>query len=459
MVLVPPAGTPPPRTVAEVIGEVDVAPAPRTVAPRRTGPHSWPTATRLVAGFTAAGVLVTLGLAVVIGLVARERATVVAIDQVAQIATATAHGVVEPRLTDGLLTADPMAVADVDAAVRSAVLGHSLVGVTIWDADGRIVYSDDPGSIGQRFDLDAGERRALTGESQEAGVTESGDGSGRALEVYTGVRTTSGVPLLYEAYFRYDAVVEAGWDAWRAFAPWSVGALLVLELVQIPLAVALARRLQRRDRQRERLLRHAVDASTAERRRIAQDLHDGVVQELTGITYGLDASRMAGTASAAGAAEAAGRLRESIGSLRTLLVDIYPPNLAEEGLGSALGELAAGLRRRGPEVVVGLEEVDEVGPGEAALLYRAAQEAVRNIANHAGADRVELSLIARPGMWHLVVIDDGRGFDADDRATWRAAGHFGLRAIADLVDDAGGTVAVHSTPGSGTRVEVEVPRA
>lgn len=464
MVLVPPDPARSPRSLGGVIGEADVAPAPRPPTPRRRdprrpGPRSWSTATRLIAGFTGAGVLVTLGLAVVIGLVARDRATVLAIDQVAQIATATAHGVVEPRLTDGLLTGDPAAVADVDAAVRSAVLGHSLVGVIIWDADGRIVYSDDRGSIGQRFDLDEDERRALTGVSQAAGVTESGDGSGRALEVYTGVRTTSGVPLLYEAYFRYDAVVEAGWDAWRAFAPWSVGALLVLELVQIPLAVALARRLQRRERQRERLLRHAVDASTAERRRIAQDLHDGVVQELTGITYGLDASRMAGGASAAGAAEAAGRLRESIGSLRTLLVDIYPPNLAEEGLGSALGELAAGLRRRGPEVVVHLEEVDEVGPGEAALLYRAAQEAVRNVASHAGADRVEMSLLARPDTWLLVVTDDGRGFDADDRATWRASGHFGLRALVELVDDAGGTVAVGSAPGRGTRVSVEVPRA
>ncbi|MDL5159689.1 sensor histidine kinase [Actinomycetospora termitidis] len=439
-----------------MIGEVDAAPAPTSPPPQRPTRRLFrATAPRLVAGFTAAGVLVTVGLAVAIALVARHQATVVATDQVAQIATATAHGVVEPQLSDGLLTGDPAAIRAVDDAVRRAVLGHSLFQVKIWDDAGRIVYSDHPDEIGDRHSLDAAERRALAGLDQEAGTTE--DATGTVLEVYTGVRTPGGTPLLYEAYFRYDAVAEAGWDAWRTFAPLSVGALLLLELVQIPLAVVLARKLQRRERQRERLLRHAVEASTAERRRIAQDLHDGVVQELTGITYGLDATRLRGGPEAGVATESATRLRESIGSLRTLLVDIYPPNLAEEGLGPALHELAAGLRRRRPTVAVHLDDVDEVGPAEAALLYRATQETVRNIVSHAGAEHVQLTLTTVPDGWRLDVADDGRGFDPNEAAARRAAGHLGLRSITDLVEDAGGSVDIRSAPGAGTTVTVRLP--
>lgn len=230
--------------------------------------------------------------------------------------------------------------------------------------------------------------------------------------------------------------------------------------MQIPLAVVLARRLQGRERQRERLLRHAVGAAIAERRRIAGDLHDGVVQELTGITYGLDASRMKGNDPhrADVVADAARRLRESVGSLRTLLVDIYPPNLAEEGLDAALHELAAGLRRRGITVTVDLETVDDVEPDQAALLYRAAQESLRNVASHSGAEHVTLTVTDRGSAWLLTVTDDGRGFDRAERDEHARSGHLGLRSIADLLADAGGELTIGSAPGAGTRIEARVDR-
>jgi two-component system, NarL family, sensor kinase len=424
-------------------------------------------ATRLVIGFAAAGVVVTLGLAVAIALVARQQAIEVEKGQVAEIASITARGVVEPRVSDGLLRGDPEAVAAVDDAVRTAVLSDSLVRVKIWDGTGRVVYSDDGAQVGQVFPLDDGELAALTGVDQRAGVNDTSEPEnaseapfGRLLEIYTGIRTPTGTPLLYEAYFRYDAVAQAGWDSWRAFAPPAVGALLLLELVQIPLAVVLARRLQGRERQRERLLRHAVGAATAERRRIAGDLHDGVVQELTGITYGLDASRMKGDdpQRAEVVADAARRLRETVGSLRTLLVDIYPPNLAEEGLDAALQELAAGLRRRGMAVAVDLDAVETVAPDQAALLYRAAQEALRNVVSHSGAEHVGLSVAPVGTGWLLTVTDDGRGFDPGARDEHARSGHLGLRSIADLLVDAGGELTIDSAPGAGSRVEARVVR-
>ena len=68
---------------------------------------------------------------------------------------------------------------------------------------------------------------------------------------------------------------------------------MLLELVQIPAAWSLARRLRRGQRQRETLLQHAVDASDTERRRIARDLHDGVVQDLAGVSFALAAAARA----------------------------------------------------------------------------------------------------------------------------------------------------------------------
>lgn len=147
-------------------------------------------ATRLVIGFAAAGVVVTLGLAVAIALVARDRATEVEKGQVAEIASITARGVVEPRVTDGLLRGDSEAVASVDEAVRAAVLSESLVRVKIWDETGRVVYSDDRSQLGQVFPLNDGERAALTGVDQRAGVIDTSEPEnaseaqfGRLLEI------------------------------------------------------------------------------------------------------------------------------------------------------------------------------------------------------------------------------------------------------------------------------------
>ena len=83
-------------------------------------------------------------------------------------------------------------------------------------------------------------------------------------------------------------------SAWIHTAPIAIGSLIALELIQIPIFITLVRRLRAAQLQRERLLRHAIQASEAERRRIASDLHDGVVQELTGVSLSLAAASRAG---------------------------------------------------------------------------------------------------------------------------------------------------------------------
>jgi two-component system, NarL family, sensor kinase len=91
------------------------------------------------------------------------------------------------------------------------------------------------------------------------------------------------------------------------------------------------------------------------------------------------------------------------------------------------------------------------------LVFRAAQEAIRNAGAHAAAENVDIRVTQNGGTVKLRVADDGRGFDDADAQARRAEGHLGLALIRDLAEAAGGTLTVTSEPGSGTAVELEVP--
>jgi two-component system NarL family sensor kinase len=421
----------------------------------------------LVARFTAVGLAVLAGLAALLAMAARQAGVDQATESASQVAWVTAKGVVEPRLDAQVIAGDPAALRGFDDAMHRYVLHGSLVRVKLWDDTGKIIYSDQPALIGTHWALDDEELGALRQQRIDSEVSDLSRPEnryeavhGKLLEYYVGVRAATGQNLLFEVYFRYDAVDQAGRAAWRKFAPIAIGALVALQLVQIPLAWSLARRVQRQQRERETLLRHAVEASDAERRRIAGELHDGVVQQLTGVTYALDAARL-GRPDASRQGEvitqAAADLRSGIGALRSLLVDIYPPNLAEEGLGSALVELASGLERTGIRVNLDLPDTDHFTAVTAGLLFRAAQETLRNVGTHSGAQQVDIKVSEQDEMVRLVIDDDGRGFDGDVIAEQAGGGHFGLRALSDLIAGAHGRLVVRSAPAAGTRVEVEVP--
>ena len=425
--------------------------------------------TQLLVRFTAAGIVVMVLLAIGIAILARMEAIQKGIDEARHTTWVVAHAV-QPSLVPGITTGDALAIVALDNEVHRFVLGGSLVRVKIWGEDGRILYSDAAPLIGKQFALGSDEVHALGRGDSVARVSDLEEPEnafetdfGKLLEVYLGVRTTTGQPVLFEAYYRYDEVMSAGWDTWRRFAPLAVGALLALELVQVPLAVTLARRLQRGEQRRRRLLDLAVRASDAERRRIASDLHDGVVQDITGVTYELDAARIGAAGAAnprerdATLAEAARRLRGCVRSLRTLLLDIYPPNLSTQGLRPALAELAVSATTDQLMVRAHLEDFEEPPPRLAALLYRAAQEAIRNAARHSGARRIDLFVRRTDCLWELVVDDDGRGMVAGRIEERREDGHLGLHALGELLMDAGGSLALRSAPDAGTRVEVRVP--
>jgi two-component system, NarL family, sensor kinase len=422
---------------------------------------------RLVLQFLVAGIVAVAIVGIATAVASRRVGQREAIADARTTTLIKAQTIVEPVVTDGLATGSPDAVDAVGRVVEAQVLDDSLVRVKIWARDGRIVYSDEAQLIGAQFELGEDEVEAIDNGVIEAEISDLGEpenrferGEGKLLEVYLPIRLPGGERLLFEAYFKYDAVSASGSHIWRSFAPVSIGGLVALELVQIPIAWSLARRLRARQREREHLLQQAVESSLNERRRIASDLHDGVVQDLVGVAYGLaGAARSQSSAPNAELLDrSADQVRDSIKSLRTLLVDIYPPKLAEAGLPAALTDLVATASARGLRTAIDVERLSSALPDSvAALVYRAAQEALRNVVTHAGATSVALTATSQDGSVVLDVVDDGAGFDtaaADQRA---GEGHLGLRGLADLAEAVGGRLEVESGVDSGTRLHLEVP--
>ncbi len=411
----------------------------------------------------AAFVIVGLAVSVASRRVGQREATVEARSK----ALSVAQAVVEPALADGLVQGDPASIKVMDKVVREQVLDADLVRVKIWTGDGTILYSDESRLIGSTYDLGDDERETLARNQAQAEVSDLSRPENRfetedkLLEVYLPVTTPDGTKVLFEAYFRFDAVEESGQRIWESFAPITLGALLVLMLVQIPLAFSLARRLANRQLERERLLNSAIGASERERRRIAQDIHDGVVQDLAGVSYSFAAiARQDRSPTAEELASAGDTVRASVEALRTLLVEIYPPNLAEEGLGPALSDLLARASASGLDTELDIDGLAaELPAGPASLVYRVVQEALRNVTSHAGASSVAVRAGSDAAVVWAEVIDDGAGFEPGAQLKASAdAGHFGLTGLRDLVADAGGRLDIESAPGAGTTIRVEVAR-
>jgi two-component system NarL family sensor kinase len=434
--------------------------------PRRTDP----TFARLFLRFALTGLAAVLVIGAIGFVVVRQSATSGAIRQARDLGALAGRGIAAPLITRGVLRGAPADLASLDRVVHQRILsGTPIVRVKVWDQGGRVVYSDAPHLIGSRFSLGSGELRLIRQGGVEADASDlnrpensSERGFKRLVEVYVGIRNSNGDRLLYEDYERSSTISASSRRQWLGLLPPLAGALLVLYLVQLPLAYSLARRLRTRQREREQLLRRAIEASDLERRRIAADLHDGAVQRLAGVSLSLAAS--AGTRSAQNgdearqaAARAASETRETIRELRTLLVDIYPPTLKRSGLVAALTDLVAPLKAAGITVDLDVPERVDLPDEIEALVYRVAQESVRNARSHGEASTIEVCVRRESPGVVLRVTDNGRGFSDDEIEGEKKANHFGLRLMRDLTAHANGSLNVESSPVNGTSVRLEVP--
>ncbi|MGK5115406.1 sensor histidine kinase [Geodermatophilus sp. CPCC 205506] len=380
---------------------------------------------------------------------------------------------VEPNLSPPLLAGDPRALADFDARIQNRIPKADVIRLKIWNVDGEILYSDEPRLIGQRYALDEEDQEALRDGVTRAEISDLSRpenrferSAGQLLEVYRQIDGPSGESLLLETYSVYQEATSRQFEIWSEFAPISVAVVLTLLAVQLPLAHRMLTQLRAAQRERELLQARALDASTEERRRIAGSLHDGIVQDVSAsallVARAADQVRSAPADGAAGQVaeglgQAAAALRESVGSLRSLLVEIYPPDLDRDDLPMALADLAGRLRPRGVDVRVTVAEDVEPSPATAALVLRTVQEALRNIAKHSRARTVDVTVERAGSGLVLTVIDDGVGFDLGPKVEEPTRGHLGLRLLADLAATDGATLSVRSAPGAGTGLRLEVP--
>jgi signal transduction histidine kinase len=422
---------------------------------------------RPVAQFALAGlaVLAVFGVGSVLAL--RALAHHEALRDARQFALLAGQGIVEPTIGPALLRGDAAAIAAVDRVVQERVLGERVVRVKLWSREGRVLYSDEPRLIGSRLPLEPSKQAVLTSGRTRAELSDlSGPenrferGQGDLYEVYLPVRAPDGTPLLFETYQRRSAVASSGRRIWVPLAALLLGSLVLLWLVQVPLAARLGRKLSRTQEEREALLVRTVEASADERRRIAADLHDGVVQDLAGISYSLSAAaqRDGSPGTRKTLVDAAAGTRAALGQLRSLLVEIHPPNLRASGLEAALADLVAQLRARGIQAELAVDPDLRLTDEDERLVYRAAAEALRNVQRHAAASAVTVRVRTEGDAVRLEVTDDGVGFTPEERERRREEAHVGLALLEELAERSGARLAVRSSPGAGTTVALEVPR-
>lgn len=209
-------------------------------------------------------------------------------------------------------------------------------------------------------------------------------------------------------------------------------------------------------------LRSSMAAADAERRRWARELHDETLQGLGGLRLLLSAAlrseEPARTRNAV--SEAVSRIEVEIGNLRSIITDLRPAALDELGLRAALEALLERQREQTGLVIegdiglaAGLVEHERLEDAVAIAVYRLVQEALTNVAKHAGATRVSVEVREATGRLHITVRDDGRGFDPDG-----VERGFGLAGMRERVALAGGTLEIESGP-AGTTLRAQVPAA
>jgi signal transduction histidine kinase len=240
---------------------------------------------------------------------------------------------------------------------------------------------------------------------------------------------------------------------WPIDSPGVFAALAVVNVCIASALFALNHVGEERNRQRQEMEREA--GILQERQRLAREIHDTLAQGLTGIIAQLEAAAQARSLGAddTGYLEAASQLaRDNLKEARRSVRAIGPGELEGARLPDALAQVSTGWTRSTgvPVAFTTTGTARPIHPEVEVALLRAAQEALTNVAKHAGATRVGLTLSYMEDLVTLDVRDDGVGFEASHRG-------FGLTGMRQRVHGVGGELAVESTPGEGTAISASVP--
>jgi len=415
----------------------------------------------LLVGF-ASLVLVAIPTVILFGNIAKDRALRAATENWRNLSI---H-LVAPQTTAGVIARDQAALARIDAVVRPGIRDGSIVRIKIWDMTGRVLYSNEPKLIGRVYPLPEAASLLRSSNPSIAEVStlksrenefERGQVQQELVEVYTLARASTGQQLIFEAYFPTRSFNQEEHDLLAQMAPVGLAGLIVLNLAQLPSALNLARRVQRSRKSRERLLVHAAAAADHERRLLAQELHDDVIQDLAGVGYALSSlDQHLDETIRPVIAQIGTTVCRDVALLRDMVTQLYPRSLAPQSLATSLNDLGISLRQAGVNVKVEVDEQLILDETTATLVYRVARESMHNAEKHAQPRNVDVRLSQASSRTVLTVIDDGRGFEPNVPP---APGHIGMKLTRDTVAEAGGTFVVDSGIGRGTRVELSLPEA
>ena len=184
--------------------------------------------------FVAAGLVALIVLIVGSGWLSKRAATAEAISDARSTTRLLATTVVQPALTRGLVKEQSASLDRFDRLALNRLIVGDVLRIKIWDAHGRIVYSDETRLIGRRFTLGSAELQVLEDGGTKAQVSDLTEPEnqyekdfGRLLEVYTQVWVPGGQRLLFEAYYSYDDVSRRSEQVLGAFRPITIAGLLI----------------------------------------------------------------------------------------------------------------------------------------------------------------------------------------------------------------------------------------
>jgi PAS domain S-box-containing protein len=216
--------------------------------------------------------------------------------------------------------------------------------------------------------------------------------------------------------------------------------------------------LRRIDRERRDLLRRVVGAQDEERRRISEGIHDDVMQRIYEAQNHVGALARERPELEQRLTALDEELSDLAVRLRRLAFDLHPRIIGERGLEAAFSTLVERSSAAHPDLVFHLHWRLETEPSNEVglVLYRAAVEALSNVIRHSGASTVNLRLADRAGGVVMMVEDDGTGFTPTEATT--PGEHLGVASIRERAEALGGSLRIESAPGSGTTLEVWLPR-
>ncbi|MGC8628451.1 MAG: sensor histidine kinase [Acidimicrobiales bacterium] len=215
--------------------------------------------------------------------------------------------------------------------------------------------------------------------------------------------------------------------------------------------------------QRRQLFDRTVRVAESERAQLAADLHDGPIQQLAALGLVLDRCKLrldrGDQQEAVQLLERArSKLADEIRHLRRMMSDLRPPVLDEGGLESALADqLASWSQLTGIETLFDATRHSSLSTDNETVAYRVVQEALANVAKHAKAGLVTVSLSLADDGTVLVVRDDGKGFRPLSEPDLLRNGHFGLALMRERVELAGGRFEIRSAPLRGTKIRAWLP--